>query len=70
MKALVTGTTAASAPSSRREALSRRKVESLLTFFQTQQDRRWFTDDLFIGLLPLRRMESNSPDGYAEGFVL
>lgn len=50
------------------EALVRRKVENLLTFFQTQRDRRWFTEDLFMSTLRLRGMESNSPDRYAEGF--
>ncbi len=50
------------------EALVRRKVENLLTFFQTQRDRQWFTEDLFMSTLRLRGMESNSPDRYAEGF--
>jgi LmbE family N-acetylglucosaminyl deacetylase len=50
------------------EALVRRKIENLLTFFQTQRDRRWFTEDLFMSILRLRGMESNSPDRYAEGF--
>jgi LmbE family N-acetylglucosaminyl deacetylase len=50
------------------EALARRKVENLLAFFQTQRDRRWFTEDLFLGILRIRGMESNSPARYAEGF--
>jgi LmbE family N-acetylglucosaminyl deacetylase len=50
------------------EALVQRKIENLLTFFQTQRDRRWFTEDLFMSILRLRGMESNSPDRYAEGF--
>ncbi len=50
------------------ETLARRKVENLLAFFQTQRDRRWFTEDLFLGLLRIRGMESNSPARYAEGF--
>ena len=50
------------------EALVRKKIENLLAFFQTQRDRRWFTEDLFMGILRLRGMESNAPDRYAEGF--
>jgi LmbE family N-acetylglucosaminyl deacetylase len=50
------------------EAVARRKVDNLLTFFQTQRDRRWFTEDLFLSILRLRGMESNAPDRYAEGF--
>ena len=50
------------------EAIAKRKVENLLEFFQTQRDRRWFTDDLFLSALRIRGMESNSPTRYAEGF--
>jgi len=50
------------------EAISNRKVENLLAFFQTQRDRRWFTDDLFLSTMRIRGMESNSPTRYAEGF--
>jgi LmbE family N-acetylglucosaminyl deacetylase len=50
------------------EAIAKRKVENLLEFFQTQRDRRWFTEDLFLSALRIRGMESNSPTRYAEGF--
>ena len=50
------------------ETLVRKKIENLLTFFQTQHDRRWFTEDLFLSILRLRGMESNAPERYAEGF--
>ena len=50
------------------DGLAKRKVENLLTYFQTQRDRRWFTEDLFLSILRLRGMESNAPDRYAEGF--
>jgi LmbE family N-acetylglucosaminyl deacetylase len=50
------------------ERIAEAKVERLLEFFQTQRDRRWFTEDLFLGVLRLRGMESNSPTRYAEGF--
>lgn len=50
------------------EATARRKVELLLESFPSQQQKRWFTQDLFLGLMRLRGMESNSPSGHAEGF--
>ena len=50
------------------EAISNRKVENLLAFFETQRDRRWFTGDLFLSTMRIRGMESNSPTRYAEGF--
>ena len=43
------------------EEIRRRKVEHLMTHFDTQLSRRWFTEDLFSGLLRLRGMECNSP---------
>jgi LmbE family N-acetylglucosaminyl deacetylase len=43
-----------------------RKVEHLMTHFATQLPRRWFTPDLFSGLLRLRGMECQSPTGHAE----
>jgi LmbE family N-acetylglucosaminyl deacetylase len=50
------------------EEVARRKVELLLDAFPSQRDKRWFTEDLFRGLMRVRGMESNSPSGYAEGF--
>ena len=50
------------------EEIRRRKVEHLLTHFDTQLSRRWFTEDLFTGLLRLRGMECNSPSNFAEAF--
>jgi LmbE family N-acetylglucosaminyl deacetylase len=48
--------------------IARRKVELLLDAFPSQREKRWFTEDLFLGLMRVRGMESNSPSGYAEGF--
>jgi hypothetical protein len=45
-----------------------RKVEHLMTHFATQLPRRWFTEDLFSGLMRLRGMECQSPTGHAEAF--
>jgi LmbE family N-acetylglucosaminyl deacetylase len=50
------------------EETSRRKVDLLMRHFETQRDRHWFTEDLFLALMRLRGMEANSPTRYAEGF--
>jgi LmbE family N-acetylglucosaminyl deacetylase len=49
-------------------AQATRKVDHLMSHFASQRSKRWFTDDLFRALMRLRGMESNAPDGYAEGF--
>ncbi len=46
----------------------RRKAELLIEHFQTQRNKHWFTDDLFVALARLRGMECRSPTGYAEAF--
>jgi LmbE family N-acetylglucosaminyl deacetylase len=50
------------------EALCRKKVDHLMTYFGSQLSKRWFKEDLFSGLLRLRGMECNSPTSYAEAF--
>lgn len=50
------------------ESIADRKVENLFAFFQSQRERRWFTEDLFRAVLRLRGMESNSPSRIAEAF--
>jgi LmbE family N-acetylglucosaminyl deacetylase len=50
------------------EEICRRKVATILETFSSQRSKHWFTEDLFLSLLRLRGMESNSPSGYAEGF--
>jgi len=50
------------------EDVARAKVAKLLEHFETQLDRHWFTEDLFLGLMRLRGMESASQTRYAEGF--
>jgi len=50
------------------EEVARAKVAKLLEYFETQLDRHWFTEDLFLGLMRLRGMEAASPARYAEGF--
>ena len=48
--------------------ICRRKIEHLMTHFATQLPRRWFTEDLFSGLMRLRGMECQSPTAHAEAF--
>ncbi|HKW94436.1 MAG TPA: PIG-L deacetylase family protein [Methylomirabilota bacterium] len=48
--------------------LRQRKIDNILSSFQSQRDKRWFTEDTFLALMRLRGMESNAPDGYAEAF--
>ena len=48
----------------------RRKMATLMECFPSQAGRRWFTEDLFAGLMRLRGMECNSPSGFAEAFYV
>jgi LmbE family N-acetylglucosaminyl deacetylase len=48
--------------------LYERKIENLFEAFQSQQAKRWFDRETFLGLMRIRGMESNSPSGYAEAF--
>ena len=46
----------------------RRKVEVLMKAFRSQHSKSWFTPETFQGLMRLRGIECNAPDGYAEAF--
>ena len=50
------------------ESTSRRKIDTILELFQTQDHRHWFSGNLFLSLLRLRGMECAAPSGYAEAF--
>lgn len=50
------------------EGLCRQKVRGLMRYFGTQRNKQWFSEDLFLGLMRLRGIESASPTRYAEGF--
>ena len=52
------------------ERRRRRKIEHLMTHFATQRRKRWFTEDLFSGLMRLRGMECNSPTSLRRGVLL
>ena len=47
---------------------SRLKVGSLLEIFESQREKPWFSEDVFMAMLRLRGMESRSPTGCAEAF--
>jgi LmbE family N-acetylglucosaminyl deacetylase len=49
-------------------ATVRRKMAVLLGTFGTQRDKRWFSEDVFRGLLRLRGMEAGAASGFAEAF--
>src|SRR6478735_3189726 len=47
-----------------------RKVELLTTHFASQAGRGWFRPQTFHGLMSIRGIECNAPDGQAEAFHL
>lgn len=50
------------------EVFAGRKIDHLLRYFPSQHGRRWFTEDLFRGVMRVRGMECNSPSRFAEAF--
>ena len=50
------------------DAQARKKVNSLVRYFTTQQNKRWFSEELFYGLMRLRGTEAASTTRYAEAF--
>ncbi len=50
------------------ESLCDRKIGSLLTYFGTQENKHWFTEETFLSIMRLRGIESKSPGKYAEAF--
>jgi LmbE family N-acetylglucosaminyl deacetylase len=49
-------------------AIANRKVELLLHHFGSQATRTWFKADTFHGLMSVRGVECNAPEGRAEAF--
>jgi LmbE family N-acetylglucosaminyl deacetylase len=49
-------------------AVATRKVELLARHFASQASRSWFRAETFRGLMAIRGVECNAPDGWAEGF--
>lgn len=50
------------------QAVYDRKIELLLSCFESQATRPWFDEATFAALLRLRGVEARSPTGYAEAF--
>jgi LmbE family N-acetylglucosaminyl deacetylase len=49
-------------------ATVRRKTDVLLSSFTSQREKRWFSADVFQGLMRIRGMEAGASSGYAEAF--
>jgi LmbE family N-acetylglucosaminyl deacetylase len=50
------------------ESICRRKIDTILDAYQSQNGKHWFSRELFSSVLRLRGMEANSEGGHAEGF--
>jgi LmbE family N-acetylglucosaminyl deacetylase len=50
------------------DSLCHKKIHNVLSCFQSQRGKKWFTEETFRATLRLRGIESNAPEGYAEGF--
>jgi LmbE family N-acetylglucosaminyl deacetylase len=50
------------------EAVCRRKIDNIMGSFGSQQERQWFSSDLFLSVLRVRGMEAAAPSRYAEAF--
>ncbi len=50
------------------EAVIERKIGTILSSFQSQSGKQWFSDDTFHALPRLRGIECNAPSRYAEAF--
>lgn len=50
------------------ESICNQKIDFLFDNFPSQKDKSWFCRDVFLSLLRLRGVESNSPSKYAEAF--
>lgn len=44
------------------------KIDHLFAAFVSQTDKKWFSRELFAGLMRIRGMEASAPTGYAEAF--
>jgi LmbE family N-acetylglucosaminyl deacetylase len=49
--------------------LARKKARLVLHAFESQKEKHWFDEQLFLGLMRVRGMEGRSPSGYAEAFT-
>ncbi len=51
-------------------AQAKRKINILLTSFESQKEKHWFDEETFLALMRLRGMESASSSRFAEAFYL
>jgi LmbE family N-acetylglucosaminyl deacetylase len=51
------------------EEIAREKVRLVLDSFESQTEKHWFDEQLFLGLMRVRGMEGRSASGYAEAFT-
>jgi LmbE family N-acetylglucosaminyl deacetylase len=49
--------------------LAREKARLVVSAFPSQQQKHWFDEELFLGLMRLRGVEAHAPSGYAEAFT-
>ncbi len=50
------------------ETVVSQKIRNLLDTFESQREKRWFSESLFRSVLRIRGMECNAPSGLAEAF--
>jgi len=50
--------------------VAEKKVDAIMRHFASQQQRQWFTEETFQGLMRLRGVECNAPSHFAEAFHL
>ena len=48
--------------------ICRKKVELLMTLFDSQRSKHWFTEEVFTGIMRLRGVEAGLTEGHAEAF--
>jgi LmbE family N-acetylglucosaminyl deacetylase len=51
-------------------SVAEKKISILQSVYNSQNNKKWFTDDLFLSILRIRGMECNSASGLAEGFYV
>jgi LmbE family N-acetylglucosaminyl deacetylase len=49
-------------------SICQQKIKHLTTYFQTQSNKQWFTEETFTAILRIRGIESNATEQYAEAF--
>ena len=52
------------------KSIAMRKIDYLQQAYHSQKTKAWFSNDLFLALMRIRGMESNSPSDVAEAFYL